>query len=61
MNPFLELTEAENMQRIAESFGSFGTYADEATSEGLGESLPQRFDVGLNYVTRGLDGDGNAD
>lgn len=49
------------MLRIAESFGSFGTYAEEATSEGLGESLPQRFDVGLNYVTRGLDGSGNLD
>ena len=61
MNPFLEPTEAENMRCIAESFGSFGTYADEATSEGLGESLPQRFDVGLNYVAHGLDGAGNAD
>jgi hypothetical protein len=61
MDPFLEPGEAENMQHIAESFGSFGTYADEATSEGLGESLPQRFDVGLNYVAHGLDGSGNTD
>lgn len=49
------------MLRIAESFGSFGTYAEEATSDGLGESLPQRFDVGLNYVAHGLDGGGNQD
>ncbi len=49
------------MLRIAESFGSFGTYAEEATSDGLGESLPQRFDVGLNYVAHGLDGGGNDD
>jgi hypothetical protein len=61
MDPFLQPAEAENMRGIAESFGSFGTYSDEATSDGLGESLPQRFDVGLNYVSRGLDGSGNAD
>ena len=61
MNPFLDAADAENMLHIAQSFGSFGTYADEATSEGLGESLPQRFDVGLHYVARGLDGQGNRD
>jgi hypothetical protein len=61
MDPFLDAAEADNMLRIAESFGSFGTYAQEATSEGLGESLPQRFDVGLHYVARGLDGQGNRD
>ncbi len=61
MDPFLTPDEAQHMLRIAESFGHFGTYAEEATSEGLGESLPQRFDVGLNYVARGLDGSGNAD
>ena len=49
------------MLRIAESFGSFGTYSEEATSEGLGETLPQRFDAGLNYVEQGLDGGGNRD
>jgi len=61
MDPFLDAQAAEDMVRIAESLGSFGTYAEEATSEGLGESLPQRFDVGLNYLERGLDGDGNQD
>ena len=60
-DPFLSVQHAEQMLRIAESFGSFGTYAEEATSEGLGENLPQRFDVGLNYVSHGLDGLGNAD
>ena len=59
MDPFLLSEEAEVMLGIAESFGSFGTYAEEATSDGLGESLPQRFDVGLNYVAHGLDGGGN--
>jgi len=49
------------MLAIAQSFGSFGTYADEATSDSLGEDLPQRFDVGINYIDRGLDGSGNHD
>jgi hypothetical protein len=61
MDPFLHPSEADNMLHIAESFGSFGTYAEEATSDGLGESLPQRFDVGLNYVARGLDGSGSQE
>ena len=61
MNPFLSPGEAQTMQAIAQSFGSFGTYADEATSDSLGEELPQRFDVGINYLDRGLDGSGNVD
>lgn len=60
-DPFLDGRDAEHMFRIAESFGSFGTYADEGTSDSLGEALPQRFDVGLNYVAHGLDGGGNSD
>ena len=59
--PFLSPDRADAMQRIAESFGSSGTYADEASSEGLGEQLPQRFDVGLHYVSAGIDGKGNKD
>ena len=47
MNPFLGAADADNMLRIAESFGSFGTYANEGTSEGLGETLPQRFDAAM--------------
>ena len=42
LDPFLSKDDADNMLRIAERFGSFGTYADEATSEGLGEELPQQ-------------------
>jgi hypothetical protein len=34
--PFLSPDQAAAMLRIAESFGSFGTYADEASSEGAG-------------------------
>lgn len=60
-SPLLGDRDADAMMRIAEAFGSFGTYADEATSEGLGETLPQRFDVGFNYVQAGIDGAGNSD
>ena len=59
--PFLSDADADQMISIAESYGSFGTYATEATSTGLGESLPQRFDAALNYIERGLDGSGNSD
>ena len=61
LDPFLSKDDADNMLRIAERFGSFGTYADEATSEGLGEALPQRFDAALNYIESGIDGTGNPD
>jgi len=61
VNPLLAPADADHMLAIAENLGHFETYADEGTSEGLGESLPQRFDVGLNYVNRGLDGKGCSD
>lgn len=59
LDPFLSTDDADNMLRIAERFGSFGTYADEATSDSLGEELPQRFDAALNYIESGIDGHGN--
>jgi len=58
---FLNPADATSMMALAESFGSFGTYADEATSDGLGEQLPQRFDVGTYYFDSGIDGTGNTD
>ena len=61
IDPFLNADEAKKMVSIAQSLSSFGTYADEATSNGLGEDLPQRFDVGINYFDQGLDGTGNSD
>ena len=61
IEPFLTADQAKQMISIAESLGSFGTYADEATSNSLGEDLPQRFDVGINYFDQGLDGTGNSD
>ena len=59
--PFLSSDDADNMLRIAESFGVFGTYANEASNDGLGEELPQRFDAAFNYISRGIDGAGNED
>lgn len=61
LEPFLSESDADNMLCIAERFGSFGTYADEATSDGLGEELPQRFDAALNYIEAGIDGRGNSE
>jgi hypothetical protein len=61
LSPFLSDGDAENMLHIAERFGSFGTYADEATSDSLGEDLPQRFDAAINYIEGGIDGRGNSD
>lgn len=60
-SPLLSEEDATLIKHIAEAFGSFGTYADEATSEGLGEELPQRFDVGLYYLDAGVRGTGNED
>lgn len=61
LDPFLSKSDADNMLSIAERFGSFGTYADEATSDSLGEELPQRFDAALNYIESGIDGHGNSE
>ncbi len=61
MDPFLGADDATAMLRIAESLESFGTYADEASSDGLGEKLPQRFDAAFNYIAHGIEGTGNAD
>lgn len=61
LTPFLSSQEADEMLRIAEARGVFGTYADEALNEGLGEQLPQRFDAAFNYINHGIDGHGNSD
>ena len=49
MNPFMTSAEADRMLRIAEERGVFRTYAEEALNDGIGESLPQRFDAAFNY------------
>ena len=33
----------------------------EALNDGIGESLPQRFDAAFNYIQHGIDGLGNSD
>ena len=61
LEPFLSAEDVDAMVSIAQSLGSFGTYADEATSEGLGEDLPQRFDMSGHYRAQGMTGEGNLD
>ena len=61
MNPFMTPVEAERMWRIAEERSVFRTYAEEALNEGIGESLPQRFDAAFNYIQLCIDGLGNSD
>lgn len=61
LDPFLAASDAASMVSVAKAFGSFGTYADEATSDSLGEDLPQRFDVGIHYCAHGMSGEGNID
>lgn len=50
-DPFSEASTAQSMVAIVVTIGCFGTYAAEATSEGLGEWLPKRFDAALNYMS----------
>jgi hypothetical protein len=59
--PFLSADDANTMLRLAEHFGSFGPYANEAENDGIGEELPQRFDAAFNYIAHGMDGSENQD
>ena len=61
MCPFMAAEEATTMLRIAEERRVFRTYAEEALNDGIGESLPQRFDAAFNYIQHGIDGLGNSD
>lgn len=61
MSPFMTSEEAATMLRIAEERRVFRTYAEEALNDGIGESLPQRFDAAFNYIQHGIDGHGNSD
>ena len=61
MSPFMTREEAATMLRIAEERRVFRTYAEEALNDGIGESLPQRFDAAFNYIQHGIDGHGNSD
>ena len=61
LDPFLAADDADTMLRLAENFGSFGPYANEAENQGIGENLPQRFDAAYNYIANGIDGGGNEE
>ena len=61
LDPFLAEDDAATMLRLAENFGSFGPYANEAENDGIGEDLPQRFDAAFNYIAHGMDGRENKD
>ena len=41
---------------IAEERGVFRDLRREALNDGIGESLPQRFDAAFNYIQHGIDG-----
>jgi hypothetical protein len=41
------------MLRVAERFGRYGTYAEEAIADDFGDGLPQRYDAALNFVRTG--------
>ena len=61
MSPFMSPEKATTMLRIAEERLVFHAYAEEAPNDGIGESLPQRFDAAFNYIQHGIDGLGNSD
>ncbi len=52
-DPLLPEQGARDLMRLAESFGSYGMYAQEPIREGLGKGLFQRHDVALNFLATG--------
>lgn len=52
-DPLLPNSDAEDLLRLCERFGSYGLYSEEGLNEGIGEGLPQRFDSAFNYVRTG--------
>lgn len=52
-DPLLSSTDAEDILRLCERFGSYGLYSEEGLNEGIGEGLPQRFDAAFNFVRTG--------
>lgn len=47
------LENPDDMVRLCEDFGSYGTYAEEPVFEGLGSGLPARFDAARNFLRTG--------
>jgi hypothetical protein len=52
-DPLMTAGEADAMVRLCENFGSYGTYAEEPTFEGIGEGLPARYDAVRNFLRTG--------
>lgn len=52
--PLLGAEGAEAMLRLAEAYGSYGSYAEDVTNEvAFAPSIPQRYDAALNFVRTG--------
>jgi hypothetical protein len=52
-DPLLPPRQADEMMRLCERFGRYGTYAEEAIEDDFGEGLAQRHDAVLNFVRTG--------
>jgi hypothetical protein len=54
LDPLLPEAEARRILELCERFGSYGSYAEEATNAvAFAPALPQRFDAALNFVRSG--------
>jgi hypothetical protein len=53
LDPLLPDAQAEQMLRLCERFGRYGTYAEESIDDDFGEGLAQRHDAALNFVRTG--------
>src|SRR5262245_35564133 len=52
-DPLLPGAGADQMLRLCERFGRYGTYAEEAIEDDFGDGLPQRYDAAINFVRTG--------
>jgi hypothetical protein len=52
-DPLFSSAQAEEMVRLCERYGTYGTYAEEPTFAGIGEGLPARYDAVRNFIKSG--------
>jgi len=52
-DPLLPAEAAEDLLRLCERFGHYGTYDEESIEDDFGEGLAQRHDAALNFVRSG--------
>jgi len=53
-DPLLEPAEADAMLRLCERYGSYGSYAEDATNSiEFAPDVPQRYDAAINFVKTG--------